>query len=77
VYRLKNGRASLSTGCPGREGLIRHASHSQRFYSISYDMIRQSMAKILIRVDEDVARKVRRIVKEKHGGKRGALSIWS
>jgi hypothetical protein len=40
-------------------------------------MIRQSMAKILIRVDEDVARKVRRIVKEKHGGKRGALSIWS
>jgi hypothetical protein len=33
------------------------------------------MAQILIRVDDDVAREVRRIVKEKYGGKRGALSI--
>ncbi len=33
------------------------------------------MAQILIRVDEDIAREVRRIVKEKYGGKRGALSM--
>ena len=33
------------------------------------------MAHIPIRVDEDVARKVRRIVEEKYGGKRGALSM--
>ena len=33
------------------------------------------MAQILIRVDEDVAKEVRRIVKEKYGGKRGALSM--
>lgn len=33
------------------------------------------MAQILIRVDEDVAKEVRRIVKEKYGGRRGALSM--
>ncbi len=33
------------------------------------------MAQILIRVDDDVAREIRRIVKEKYGGKRGALSM--
>ncbi len=33
------------------------------------------MAQILIRVDEDVAREVRKIVKEKYGGRRGALSM--
>jgi hypothetical protein len=33
------------------------------------------MAQILIRVDEDVVREVRRIAKEKYGGKRGALSM--
>src|SRR5712664_3532002 len=33
------------------------------------------MAQILIRVDADLAREVRRIVKEKYGGKRGALSM--
>jgi hypothetical protein len=33
------------------------------------------MTQILIRVDEDVAKQVRRIVKEKYGGKRGALSM--
>ncbi len=33
------------------------------------------MAQILIRVDEDIAKEVRRIVKEKYGGKRGALSM--
>lgn len=33
------------------------------------------MAQILVRVDEDLAKEVRRIVKEKYGGRRGALSI--
>jgi hypothetical protein len=33
------------------------------------------MAQILVRVDEDLAREVRRIVKEKYGGRRGALSL--
>ncbi len=33
------------------------------------------MAQILIRVDDDLARQVRRIVKEKYGGRRGALSL--
>ncbi|MBI3115833.1 MAG: hypothetical protein HYZ12_00685 [Thaumarchaeota archaeon] len=33
------------------------------------------MAQILVRVDEDIAREVRRIVKEKYGGRRGALSL--
>ncbi len=33
------------------------------------------MAQILVRVDEDLARQVRRVVKEKYGGRRGALSL--
>ncbi len=33
------------------------------------------MAQILVRVDEDLAKEVRRIVKEKYGGRRGALSF--
>ena len=33
------------------------------------------MAQILVRVDEDLANEVRRIVKEKYGGRRGALSL--
>jgi hypothetical protein len=33
------------------------------------------MAQILVKVDEDVARAVRRVVAEKYGGKRGALSL--
>ena len=33
------------------------------------------MAQMLVHVNEDVAREVRRIVREKYGGKRGALSL--
>jgi hypothetical protein len=33
------------------------------------------MAQILVRVDEDLAREVKRLVKEKYGGRRGALSL--
>lgn len=33
------------------------------------------MAQILVRVDEDLAREVRKLVKEKYGGRRGALSL--
>ena len=33
------------------------------------------MAQMLVHVNEDVAKEVRRIVKEKYGGKRGALSL--
>jgi hypothetical protein len=33
------------------------------------------MAQILVRVDDDVARSVRRVVMEKYGGRRGALSL--
>jgi len=33
------------------------------------------MAQILVRVNDDLAREVRRIVREKYGGKRGALSL--
>lgn len=33
------------------------------------------MAQILVRVDEDLAKEVRRIVKDKYGGRRGALSL--
>jgi hypothetical protein len=33
------------------------------------------MAQILIRVDEDLAKEVRKIVREKYGGRRGALSL--
>ncbi len=33
------------------------------------------MAQIFVRLEEDVAREVRRIVKEKYGGRRGALSV--
>ncbi|HKW05069.1 MAG TPA: hypothetical protein VJN71_07215 [Nitrososphaerales archaeon] len=33
------------------------------------------MAQILVRVEEDLAKEVRRIVKEKYGGRRGALSL--
>ncbi len=33
------------------------------------------MAQILIRVDDDLAREVRRVVREKYGGRRGALSL--
>jgi hypothetical protein len=33
------------------------------------------MAQILIHVDDDMAREIRRIVKEKYGGRRGGLSM--
>jgi hypothetical protein len=33
------------------------------------------MAQILVRVDEDLAKEVRRLVQEKYGGRRGALSL--
>jgi len=33
------------------------------------------MAQILVRVDDDVAKQIRRIVREKYGGRRGALSV--
>lgn len=33
------------------------------------------MAQILVRVDEDLAKEVRRIVEEKYGGRRGGLSL--
>ncbi len=33
------------------------------------------MAQILVRVDEELARDVRRLVKQKYGGRRGSLSI--
>jgi hypothetical protein len=33
------------------------------------------MAQILVRVDDDIAKQVRRIVREKYGGRRGALSL--
>jgi hypothetical protein len=40
-----------------------------------YLMILLDMIQILIRVDEDLAKEVRRIVREKYGGRRGALSL--
>lgn len=33
------------------------------------------MAQILVRVDEDLAKEIRKLVKEKYGGRRGALSF--
>lgn len=33
------------------------------------------MAQILVRVDDDLAKQVRAIVREKYGGRRGALSL--
>ena len=33
------------------------------------------MAQILVRVDEDLAKEVRKLVREKKGGKRGSLSL--
>lgn len=33
------------------------------------------MAQILIRIDDDMAKEIRRIVKEKYGGRRGSLSM--
>jgi len=33
------------------------------------------MAQILVRVDDDLAKQVRRIVRERYGGRRGALSL--
>jgi hypothetical protein len=33
------------------------------------------MAQILVHVDDDLAKEVRRIVREKYGGKRGSLSL--
>ena len=33
------------------------------------------MAQILVRVDEDLAKEVRRIVKDRYGRRRGALSL--
>ncbi|HUK28404.1 MAG TPA: hypothetical protein VLV31_08270 [Candidatus Acidoferrales bacterium] len=33
------------------------------------------MAQLLVKVDDDVAKAVRRIVEERYGGKRGALSL--
>ena len=33
------------------------------------------MTQILVRVDEDLAREIKRLVKEKYGGRRGALSL--
>ena len=38
-------------------------------------MIAQDMAQILVRVDEDLAKEVRRLVREKYGGRRGSLSL--
>jgi hypothetical protein len=42
---------------------------------IIYPMILQDMAQLLVRVDNDLASEVRRLVKEKYGGRRGALSL--
>ena len=33
------------------------------------------MTQILVRVDEDLAKEIRQLVKEKYGGRRGALSL--
>jgi hypothetical protein len=33
------------------------------------------MAQILVRIDEDLAREVRKLVKERYGGRRGSLSL--
>jgi hypothetical protein len=33
------------------------------------------MAQLLVRVEDDLAKQVRRIVREKYGGRRGALSL--
>ena len=33
------------------------------------------MAQILVRVDEDLAKEVRKLVREKYGGRRGSLSM--
>ncbi len=33
------------------------------------------MAQILVRIDEDLAREVRTLVREKYGGRRGSLSL--
>ena len=33
------------------------------------------MAQILVRIDDDLAKQVRKIVREKYGGRRGALSL--
>ncbi len=33
------------------------------------------MVQLLIRIDEDLAKEVRAMVKEKYGGRRGALSL--
>ena len=33
------------------------------------------MAQILVRVDDDLERQVRRLIKEKYGGRRGGLSL--
>jgi predicted transcriptional regulator len=33
------------------------------------------MAQILVRVDDDLAKQVRRLVREKYGGRRGSLSL--
>lgn len=38
-------------------------------------MILYDMAQLLIQVDEDIVREVRRIVQEKYAGRRGALSL--
>lgn len=38
-------------------------------------IILYDMAQILVTVDEDLAKQVRRIVREKYGGRRGALSL--
>jgi len=33
------------------------------------------MAQILVRIDEDLAKEVRKLIKEKYGGRRGSLSL--
>lgn len=38
-------------------------------------MISLVMAQILVRVNEDLAKEIRRLIKEKYGGRRGALSL--
>ena len=48
---------------------------SRNVFSDTYHKISYAMAQILVRVDEDLAKEVRRMVKEKYGGRRGGLSL--
>lgn len=38
-------------------------------------MISRDMKQVLVRIDDQLAQEVRRLVKEKYGGRRGALSL--